>query len=473
MLCLCTSSHCTTLHGGGRQLYTQTNRNRQPGIVFVNKSLELSQQSVPLVTPYDAFQLQTIYHHASPSGPIPGLFRKLELSNQGDMLRNDPFMSQGYHVNVQRGAIYRPVSLEYLYDMYRHQQHHGDRAILTWTSTMDHALTFDYYLTHGMLPDISHKASVLALAMMARNAYHDKIDDRGDWYDLGAPWNLNESFGWESDGIRGHVFGNRDKSIFIISIKGSSSGKTRHNDSVNEKLLFSCCCGNEDHSEQQPTCDCKMNENACDNHCLENRIKGSEFYYDMAMRIYKDISDRHPQSTIWLTGHSLGGAVASLVGQTFLVPIVSFGIPGDQFAARKLHLPHAPGLPLPVWHYGHTADPIFAGKCSNVDGGCRDYIAETQCHTGKVCEWDTVKDKGWDASLRHHQIEHMIEYLLKDEESSLPECKPENKECSDCGQWKYVDSRDQPAPHHSSTAVPSPTHTSIPASPEPTICSWW
>lgn len=190
MLCLCTSSHCTTLHGGGRQLYTQTNRNRQPGIVFVNKSLELSQQSVPLVTPYDAFQLQTIYHHASPSGPIPGLFRKLELSNQGDMLRNDPFMSQGYHVNVQRGAIYRPVSLEYLYDMYRHQQHHGDRAILTWTSTMDHALTFDYYLTHGMLPDISHKASVLALAMMARNAYHDKIDDRGDWYDLGAPWNL-------------------------------------------------------------------------------------------------------------------------------------------------------------------------------------------------------------------------------------------------------------------------------------------
>lgn len=81
-------------------------------------------------------------------------------------------------------------------------------------------------------------------------------------------------------------------------------------------------------------------------------------------RIYKDISDRHPQSMIWLTGYSLGGAVASLVGQTFLVPIVSFGIPGDQFAARKLHLPHAPGLPLPVWHFGHTADPIFIGKCS-------------------------------------------------------------------------------------------------------------
>lgn len=85
-----------------------------------------------------------------------------------------------------------------------------------------------------------------------------------------------------------------------------------------------------------------------------------------------------------------------------------------------------------------------------------------------------MKDKGWSTSLRHHQIEHMIEYLLKDpEETSLPECKPENKDCSDCGQWHYFDSRDQPAPHHSSSQVPSPTHTSIPSTPEPTICSWW
>lgn len=356
-------------------------RNRQPQVAIVKEHLTLAQQLPPLVTPNDVFQLQTIYHHASPSGPIPGLFRKLELSSQDDMLRNDPFMSQDYHVKVQRGAIYRPVSSDYLYDMYQYQQN-DDRAIMTWMSTMNH-LTFDYYLTQGMLPDVSHKSSVLALAMMARNAYHDKIDDRGDWYDLGAQWNLNESFGWESDGIRGHVFGNRDNSILVISIKGNSAGKTRHNDIVNDKLLFSCCCESKDHSEQTG-CDCKMNENACDNHCLENQIKSRTFYYDMAMRIYKDISDRHPQSMIWLTGYSLGGAVASLVGQTFLVPIVSFGIPGDQFAARKLHLPHAPGLPLPVWHFGHTADPIFIGKCSDLDDGCGDYITETHCHTGKA-----------------------------------------------------------------------------------------
>lgn len=180
-------SLCISLPGAWHPPYMQI-RNRQPQVAIVKEHLTLAQQLPPLVTPNDVFQLQTIYHHASPSGPIPGLFRKLELSSQDDMLRNDPFMSQDYHVKVQRGAIYRPVSSDYLYDMYQYQQN-DDRAIMTWMSTMNH-LTFDYYLTQGMLPDVSHKPSVLALAMMARNAYHDKIDDRGDWYDLGAQWNL-------------------------------------------------------------------------------------------------------------------------------------------------------------------------------------------------------------------------------------------------------------------------------------------
>lgn len=75
------------------------------------------------------------------------------------------------------------------------------------------------------------------------------------------------------------------------------------------------------------------------------------------------MADRHPNATIWVTGHSLGGALASLVGQTFLVPTVTYEIPGEQLAARRLHLPHAPGVELPLWHFGHTADPIFVGAC--------------------------------------------------------------------------------------------------------------
>lgn len=77
-----------------------------------------------------------------------------------------------------------------------------------------------------------------------------------------------------------------------------------------------------------------------------------------------NVADRYPEATIWLTGHSLGGALASLVGQTFLVPTVTFEIPGDSLASRRLHLPHPPGVHLPLWHFGHTADPIFVGVCT-------------------------------------------------------------------------------------------------------------
>lgn len=78
-----------------------------------------------------------------------------------------------------------------------------------------------------------------------------------------------------------------------------------------------------------------------------------------------DVADLYPKATIWLTGHSLGGAIASLVGQTFGLPAVSFESPGDQLAAQRLHLPRPPGaIKMPIYHFGHTADPIFIGVCT-------------------------------------------------------------------------------------------------------------
>lgn len=34
----------------------------------------------------------------------------------------------------------------------------------------------------------------------------------------------NSTFGWESDGLRGHVFGNTDNSLLIIGFKGTTAG---------------------------------------------------------------------------------------------------------------------------------------------------------------------------------------------------------------------------------------------------------
>ena len=52
-----------------------------------------------------------------------------------------------------------------------------------------------------------------------------------------------------------------------------------------------------------------------------------------------------PHSNIWVIGHSLGGALASLVGITFGLPVVTFESPGERLAATRLH------LPSPVGHY--------------------------------------------------------------------------------------------------------------------------
>jgi len=46
-----------------------------------------------------------------------------------------------------------------------------------------------------------------------------------------------------------------------------------------------------------------------------------------------------PNANIWLIGHSLGGSLASLLGITFGVPVVTFEPPGERMAAQRLHLP--------------------------------------------------------------------------------------------------------------------------------------
>ena len=85
------------------------------------------------------------------------------------------------------------------------------------------------------------------------------------------------------------------------------------------------------------------------------------------MEIYYNVTAAYPTATIWLTGHSLGGSLASLVGLTFGVPTVTFEAPPDRLASQRLHLPSPPAIKpkdMLIWHFGHTADPLFMGICT-------------------------------------------------------------------------------------------------------------
>jgi lipase ATG15 len=135
----------------------------------------------------------------------------------------------------------------------------------------------------------------------------------------------------------------------------------------------------------------------------------------------KNLTLMYPDTNVWLVGHSLGGALASLLGTTFGLPAVAFESPGERLAAQRLHLPLPPlsnitGLPIaPVTHVYHNADPIPQGACTGFRSPCASagYALETRCHLGKSIVYDTVGKLGWRVSLQTHPIKTLILRVLE------------------------------------------------------------
>ncbi|KAF9362424.1 putative lipase atg15, partial [Mortierella sp. NVP85] len=153
-----------------------------------------------------------------------------------------------------------------------------------------------------------------------------------------------------------------------------------------------------------------------------------------------EVQDQYPDANIWLTGHSLGGGVSALLGLTFGVPTITFEAPGDRLAAQRLHLPGPPALrweEFPLYHVGHTADPIFMGVCNGPRSACyfSGFALESKCHTGRTCVYDMVGEDNWGVSILKHRLADTIEGVLK--MKTVPKCMPE-AECVDCGQYQYL-----------------------------------
>lgn len=331
-------------------------------------------------------------------------------------------------------------------------------------------------------PNVSDKNTVLNIAKMAANAY---IMEPGTekWEDVSGSFNHSQNFGWETDGLRGHIYADGKNSSIVVAMKGTSTAlfdgeETTTNDKENDNLFFSCCCAQGGNYFWRQVCDCCSTTYTCNSTCLISALKEENRYYRAALDLYSNVTALYPESDVWLTGHSLGGSVSSLLGLTYGVPVVTYEAVPEALPAARLGLPIPPGgdpsAPQKreytgAHHFGHTADPVYMGTCNGATSICTlgGYAMESSCHTGRRCVYDTVEDFGWRVGIGTHRILSVISDVLE-KYDVVPSCEPDTV-CLDCVNWKFFESNSSdPVTTTTSTATSLTTRTSTCKTP-----GWW
>lgn len=411
------------------------------------------------------FTLRHIYHHGTDRHPrlhrsfhithdTPRVYLAAEGAHPEHDLPHLKARSRGR--SIERLVDRRPSTVD---PMVARSRQDGYPAVLDASAwTMDEVPS----------PDITDKGTILSLAYMAADAYVQS-DTRPDWEEVGEPFNRSADFGWQSDGLRGHIWADDDNSTVVIGLKGTSPAVfdgdgTTTNDKINDNLFFSCCCAQQGQWTWHQVCDCATGTYACNNTCVNKALMEESRYYGAARELYANVTERYPNSNIWVVGHSLGGAVSSLLGLTYGLPVVTFEAVPEALAATRLGLPIPPGSDpnapqtrqnTGAYHFGHTADPIYIGACNGATASCSfaGYALETTCHTGSECVYDVVADKGWRVGIGTHKIRAVIsDVILKYDD--VPECHL-TPECRDCALWKMYESNGT----ETTTSMPSSTTT--------------
>lgn len=429
-----------------------------------------NQFQAPLVQPPSPpkdhdFTLRHIFHHGTHR--YPKLHKRLDVGSelwvsseeQDERSKASSFRARSKPTKIQRLSDRRPAVVNSLISTARLSGLAATLAPSSWK------------LDEVDGPDIENRDTVVSLALMAANAYVEE-PGTGEWEDVNGGYNYSDSFGWEGDGLRGHIFGDEGNSTILIAIKGTTpavfdGSETTSNDKENDNLFFGCCCGSGGHFLWRKVCECANSAFSCSQTCLVKALKMENRYYQAALELYGNVTEMYPNAEIWLSGHSLGGAVSSLLGLTFGLPVTTFEAPGDALAAMRLGLPAPPdshpGAPQSrkytgAYHFGHTADPIFMGTCNAVTSGCTigGYAMESQCHSGRVCVYDTVKDKGWRVGIGNHKIHGIITNVIETYDD-VAACETD-EECVDCFNWKFFEGNET-EPITSSTSSSTSTLT--------------
>eukprot|EP00833_Pecoramyces_ruminatium_P005985 jgi/Orpsp1_1/1180017/evm.model.c7180000071809.1 len=286
-----------------------------------------------------------------------------------------------------------------------------------WKKSKD-AILYKKYEKEMMIPDPNNNDTIYQLLAMSRNAYVPPQAD--DWVDLTEyGWEILIPFGWSNDSndktannVRGYFFINERKKIIVISIKGTSAGlfgiggPTADNDKFNDNMMFSCCCAIVDRT-WKGICGCHSGiANTCEMKCLKDESRNyKNSYYEQLKVILRHAQEyrKNENYEIFFTGHSLGGALASLSGLTSMAPVMTFEAPGEAQFAKRLGLIRSDidtetykniYNNIPIYHFGNNGDPIYLGKCTGITSACyySGFAMETKCHVGKIYMFDLDKN---------------------------------------------------------------------------------
>lgn len=413
------------------------------------------------------FSLRHIYHHGTYQHPQ--LHRRLDIP-QGVRV----WMAEDEH-----GGGSEPVPPLRLKSQAMSIQRLADRSkdtiegILDWGRSKGRAVQLpaeDWTLENIAGPNVTDRETVLSFARMASNAYILE-PNTGEWEDVGGGFNYTEDFGWESDGLRGHIFADTENSTVVIGLKGTSpamfdGSETTTNDKINDNLFFSCCCGQGGQYLWRQVCDCQTKAYTCNSTCLVTALREKNRYYYAAQDLYHNVTALYPNAEIWMAGHSLGGSIASFLSLTFGHPAVTFEAVPEAMPASRLGLPVPPGHQIGSlqqrantggFHFGHTADPVYMGACNQATSVCTigGYAMQSVCHTGQKCVYDTVKDFGWRVGIGTHKIVEVIRDVIEKYDAPA-KCEP-YLNCTDCYTWEYLESNGTETTTSSSS---KPTSTS-------------
>lgn len=396
------------------------------------------------------FTLRHIYHHGTHD--YPNLHRYKDIPKNAQL-----------YVTADDGETKLPAdSRLHARAMSTNMQRMVDRN----RSTIDRLLNYAGDYGHAMSlpasawsddeipgPNVTDRSTVITFAKMAYNAYTEEPFGPS-WEPVKGGFNYTDDFGWQQDGLRGHVFADESNRTIVIGLKGTTmavfdGADTTGNDKLNDNLFASCCCGQGGHWTWKQVCDCKGDGYTCNSTCVRQALNKKSHYYWAAKDLYHNVTERYPNADVWFSGHSLGGVVSTLIGLTFGLPVITFEAYPDALAASRLGLPTPPGYRIGahqarpdtgIHHFGHTADPVYMGSCGTAGSLCTigGYAFESYCHTGKTCTYDTVSDFGWRSSVVNHKIISVIENVLKVYDT-VANCTT-NPDCQDCYAWNFFES---------------------------------